>query len=160
MPRRLDAGGLLAALGGLVLLVSLFLDWYPAGSAWTLFELVDIVLAALAVAAIVAVLPLQWPGEPAAVGLVPDGWLPAIAAAALAIVFVSLINDPPAIRGASPELGGWIGLAGALLLTGGAVLGRARISVVVSMRSSERPPPPSAETEVRPTEPLDPRQRF
>jgi hypothetical protein len=31
---------------------------------------------------------------------------------------------------------------------------------VVSMRSSERPPPPSAETEVRPTEPLDPRQRF
>jgi hypothetical protein len=155
MPHRLDAGGILAALGGLALLVGLFFDWYPAGSAWTIFELVDIVLAALAVAAIVAVLPLRRPGEPAAVGLVPDGWLPAIAGAALVIVMVSLINDPPAVRGASPEVGAWIALAGALLLAAGAVLGRAKISVVVSMRSPERTPPPSAETQVRPTEPLD-----
>jgi hypothetical protein len=159
MPGRVDAGGVLAAFGGIVLLVSLFLDWYPAGSAWTLFELVDIVLAAIGLAALVAVLPLRRPGEPAAVGLVPDGWLPAIAGAALVIVVVSLINDPPAVRGAGPEAGAWIALAGALLLAAGAVLARAQISVVISTRAPERRPPPPAETGVRPTEPLDPGAR-
>jgi hypothetical protein len=153
MPRRLDAGGMLAALGGVMLLVSLFLDWYPRGSAWTIFELVDIVLAALAVAAIVAVLPLRRSGEPAAVGLVPDAWLPPIAAAAIVIVAVSLLNDPPPVAGASPEAGAWIGLAGALLMMAGAVLARARISLVVSTRAAEGAPP-RGPTEVRPTEPL------
>jgi hypothetical protein len=158
MPHRLDAGGVLAAIGGLALLVALFLDWYPSASAWTTFELVDIVLAALALAAIIVTLPVRRPGEPAAVGLVPDRWLPLIAGGALVIVAVSLINDPPAARGSSPEVGAWIALAGALLMTAGAVLARARISLVISMRSAERTPR-SAETEVRPTEPLGPDAR-
>ena len=51
--RRIDAGPLLALLGGLVLLVSLFLDFYePTFTAWEVFELLDLVLAALAVAVV------------------------------------------------------------------------------------------------------------
>ena len=47
-----EAGAAVAAVGALLLLVSLFLDWYGDGregySAWTLFELIDLVLAAIA----------------------------------------------------------------------------------------------------------------
>jgi hypothetical protein len=155
MPHRLDAGGVLAAIGGLVLIVSLFLDWYPGESAWTVFEALDIVLAVLGLAAIASVLPLRRPGEPAAVGLVPNGLLPALAGIALVIVVVSLVNDPPGARGGSPEAGIWIALAGALLLAAGALLSRAQISLVVGPRSPAAAPP-SAETSVRPTEPLAP----
>ncbi|MEA2356409.1 MAG: hypothetical protein QOD61_2538, partial [Solirubrobacteraceae bacterium] len=49
---RPDTGGLVAAVGGLLLLVSLFLDWYTLATftvtAWTAFEVWDLVLAALA----------------------------------------------------------------------------------------------------------------
>jgi hypothetical protein len=152
MPHRLDAGGVLAAIGGAVLVASLFIDWYPGESAWTVFETLDIVLALIALAAIASVLPLRRPGEPAAGGLVPGALLPVLAAAALVIVVVSLVNDPPAARGESPEAGVWIALAGALLLAAGALLGRAQVSLVVGARSAA--PPPSAETSVRPTEPL------
>jgi len=62
--RDLDGRRLLAGLGALALLISLFLDWYgqrhPIGSsggapdvgitAWTSFELIDILFAALALA--------------------------------------------------------------------------------------------------------------
>ena len=46
---------MLVALGALVLLISLFLDWYqPTVTAWEAFEVLDLLLAALGVAALVA----------------------------------------------------------------------------------------------------------
>ena len=51
-PRRLDAGAVVAAGGAVLLLISLFLDWYGDGglgySAWTVFEVIDLALAAIA----------------------------------------------------------------------------------------------------------------
>ena len=59
MTRRFDIGPLLVALGALVLLVGLFLDWYGGVNAWNSFELADVVLAALAAAGLVA--GAAWP---------------------------------------------------------------------------------------------------
>ena len=46
--RRFDIGPLIVAVGSLVLLVSLFLDWYGDQTAWGAFEVADVLIAALA----------------------------------------------------------------------------------------------------------------
>ena len=53
MSRRFEVGPILVALGALVLLVSLFLDWYGALTAWEAFEVVEVLLGSLAVTALV-----------------------------------------------------------------------------------------------------------
>jgi hypothetical protein len=50
---QLDPGPLVAAIGGALLIVSLFLDWYePAISGWTAFQTLDLALAGLGLAAL------------------------------------------------------------------------------------------------------------
>jgi len=89
--QKIDLGSGLVALGALVLLVSLFLEWYDIGaSAWDVFEVVDVLLAAAALAALAGV-----------VQTVRDGaaprWLPPVVLAALVLVIVSIIDRPPAV---------------------------------------------------------------
>ena len=138
MPERINGGQVLVVLGAIALLVSLFLNWFePSRSAWTVFEVWDLVLAAIAVAAIAATIPVRIggaTGEPA----VPARLLPALGIAALIIVFVALVNHPPAARGAGLEVGAWIALAGSIVLTTGAVLSRARISLVITLRATDQ----------------------
>ena len=76
--RRIEFAPILAAVGGIVLLVSLFLHWYqPALTAWTVFEVWDVVLAVLAVAGIwVAVASVAWEAS------ARDGALPLLGGAA------------------------------------------------------------------------------
>lgn len=139
MPERINGGQALVVLGAIALIVSLFLNWYePGRSAWTVFEVWDLVLAAIGVAAIAAVVPLRRTQE-ADQHLVPQSWLPVLGGAALVIVFVALVNHPPAARGVGPELGAWIALAAAIILVAGAVLSRARISLVITLRSTDQP---------------------
>jgi hypothetical protein len=140
MPERINGGQALVALGAVALIVSLFLNWYePGRSAWTVFEVWDIVLAAIAVAAIAAVIPARR-GSVVDEHLVPQAWRPVLGGAALVIVVVALVNHPPAARGAGPELGAWIALGAAILLATGAVLSRARISLVITLQSKDQGP--------------------
>jgi hypothetical protein len=136
--RLLDAGSLLIAVGALALAVSLFLDWYGIGfdqgvSAWTTFELVDLVLIGLALAALVAIAErfLVRDRPP----LLPT-WVHVVCGPiALVIVCVSLIDEPPAVGSAGTiEIGGWIAFAGAAVMTLGALLTRVRISLVIGAR--------------------------
>ena len=58
MRERFDAGTGLVAVGAVLLLVSLFIDWYdPGGDAWAVFESLDLVLAGVAVCGLLAVAP-------------------------------------------------------------------------------------------------------
>ena len=76
-----------------------------------MFEALDLVLAALAVAGMVAaVRPDVAP--PWAAVVVPG--------VAVFIVFVQLVNNPPAAGDANPAAGAWIALAGAFLMAAGA----------------------------------------
>jgi hypothetical protein len=157
----IDGGKVVIALGALLLLVSLFLNWYGFGrgpdgdgfSAWTAFELTDLILAVLAIAAIAAAV------EPfvRATPRLPERTGAIAGPIALILVAASLINEPPAAQGfdATIEIGAWLALAGAAIMCAGGLLAFNRISLVVTPR--ER----TGETRVHETEtrtlPADPK---
>lgn len=79
---RISVGEIVAAVGGLVLFVALFLNWFGGQSAWQLYNLVDIWLALIAIAAIVIALA---PAANAELG-VPTGVSALLGATALVIL--------------------------------------------------------------------------
>ena len=152
--RRFDIGPLIVALGSLVLLVSLFLDWYGDESAWGVFELADVLLAALAVTALVAALGMI----AESVAVLDRRWLPVATVAAALIVIAEIISPPPVVGGADPQEGAWLAFAAALVMLLGAVLSLGRVSFSFAIEGREprhrvaavdhRPPPTEAGTPV------------
>jgi hypothetical protein len=129
---RFDAGTGLVAVGAVLLLVSLFIDWYhPGGDAWAVFESLDVLLAGAAVCGLLAVAPRFGTG-----GL--GRALPLISAIAFAVVLVQLIDPPPVVRHSDLATGAWLALAATAIMTLGAILGAASISVTVDVRGRER----------------------
>lgn len=132
MRERFDAGTGLVAVGAVLLLVSLFIDWYhPGGDAWAVFESLDVLLAGAAVCGLLAVAPRFGTG-----GL--GRALPLISAIAFAVVLVQLIDPPPVVRHSDLATGAWLALAATATMTLGAILGAASISVTVDVRGRER----------------------
>ena len=130
MRERFDAGSGLVAVGAVLLLVSLFIDWYqPGGDAWVVFEWLDVALAGAAIACLFGIAP-RFTGLGRAV--------PIIALSALAVVIVQLISPPPAARGSNLDSGAWVALAATVLMALGASLAAASISVTVDVRERER----------------------
>jgi hypothetical protein len=143
----LDAGGLVAAAGALLLLVSLFLDWYgddgDGFSAWTLFEVIDLLLAGIALLAISTFLSREVDSR------LPQAPLLLLGGAALVLTASQLIDEPPAVALSEFDLqtGAWLALAGSALLLAGAFMSVARVSFSVEHREP-RPgsPPPETDT--------------
>jgi len=133
MKRRFEVGPILVALGALLLLVSLFLEWYGPLNAWEAFEVVEVMLAALAVAALVV----------AAGQLVPEldvgdrRWVPMIVVAIAVLVAAELVDPPPAAGDESIEQGAWLAFAAALVMLSGAVLTVGRISFAIAVEGRE-----------------------
>lgn len=132
--RRFDIGPIVLGLGSILVLVALFLAWYGDFTAWDVFEVTDILLAALAVA-----------GVAAAVGLlVPDAEymdrraVPWIVGATLVLVATELLNPPPASGGQDLSTGAWLAFAGAIVMVIGAVLSLARVSFAVAIEGRDR----------------------
>jgi hypothetical protein len=141
MPERINGGLALAAIGAIVLFVSLFLDWFePSRTAWTVFEINDLVLAALALLTIVIAASSIF--APTRAAYAPEGSIPWAGVGALIIVVATLIQHPPAALHSSPQIGAWLGLVGAGLITAGGFLLRARVSIVVTLRDRDRPRDP------------------
>jgi hypothetical protein len=129
---RFDAGTGLVAVGAVLLLVSLFIDWYrPGGDAWAVFEAIDLVLAAAAVSALLAMAPRLGNG-----GL--GRALPIISAAAFVVVAVQLIDPPPVVSDSDLQTGAWLALAATAVMAAGSLLGAASISITVDVRGRER----------------------
>jgi hypothetical protein len=126
---RFEAGAVLVAAGAVVLLISLFFDWYePGRSAWEVFEVWDLVLAALALTALWAVVERVWSTRPP-----PERWLLGPGIAALVIVVESLLNHPPAAIGAGPMAGIWLALGASMAMAIGAGMSIARVSVAIQI---------------------------
>ena len=132
MRERFDAGTGLVAIGAVLLLVSLFIDWYkPGGDAWAVFETLDLVLAGAAICGLLAVAPRFGTG-----GL--GRALPIITVAALVVVIIQLLDPPPVVRHSDLATGAWLALAATALMTGGALLTATSISITVDVRGRER----------------------
>jgi hypothetical protein len=145
--RRFEIGPLIVAVGSLVLLVSLFMDWYGGETAWGVFEVADVLLAALAIAALLAAL-----GQIAEeIGVLDRGWLPVTAVAAALLVIAEILSPPPVVGGADPQEGAWLAFASVLVMLLGTVLSLGRVSFSFAIEGREprhrvaavdhRPPP-------------------
>jgi hypothetical protein len=129
---RFDAGTGLVAVGAVLLLVSLFIDWYdPGGDAWAVFESLDVLLAGAAVCGLLAMAPRFGTG-----GL--GRALPLISVVAFAIVLGQLIDPPAVVNDSDLATGAWLALAATATMALGAILGAASISVTVDVRGRER----------------------
>jgi len=131
--RRIDIGPLIVAVGGLVLLVSLFLAWYGDQSAWGAFELADVLMAALAVAALVAAAGLIAPE----VAYLDRGWLLGLVLALTVLVVAEILSPPPAVGGADPQTGAWLAFASVLVMLVGTVLSMGRVSFSFAIEGRE-----------------------
>jgi hypothetical protein len=127
-----------------LLIVSLGLDWYGDYSAFTAFEVWDLVLLVLALLTF-ALLAVE-------LGLLRTALRPGtalvIGVAAVIIVVSQLINHPPAGTNLDEGTGLWLGLGGAVLMLAGAVLSTARLAISVEPRGrgasvTTAPPPPA-----------------
>jgi hypothetical protein len=131
--RQLALGPLVAAVGAVLLIVSLFLDWYEGITGFTVFEFIDLLLVLLAVATIVALAGGMGLFKPAPSPAVSLG----VALFTIFVVLTQIINDPPAVvgpGGRDQDLGIWLALSGAALMVAGAVLGYASISLAFEPR--------------------------
>jgi hypothetical protein len=134
MPRRFEVGPILVALGAIVLLVSLFMDWYGPLTAWEAFEVVEVLLAVLALAALAT----------AAGQLVPEieyverRWLPVIVFGISVLVAVELVDPPPAVGEDTLEEGAWLALGAALVMLAGAVLTFASVSLAIAVQGRDQ----------------------
>jgi hypothetical protein len=129
VPRRIDVGDVLAALGALLVWIGLFGEWFGGANGWEAFESLDLVLAALAAGALGA--------AAAGAGLLtaPSPRLLAPAGAVLLVIVVVQLMEPPPAFSEDDELGtgAWLGLVGAALVLLGGLLRVARVSVSVSV---------------------------
>src|SRR5215218_1901926 len=144
--RRFEIGPLIVAVGSLVLLVSLFMDWFAGETAWGAFEVADVLLAALAVAALLASLGMI----AEEIGVLDGRWLPAAVVAAALLVIAEILSPPPVVGGADPQEGAWVAFAAVLVMLVGTVLSLGRVSFSFAIEGREprrvaavdhRPPP-------------------
>jgi hypothetical protein len=147
---KIPVGPLVASIGAVLLIVSLFLDWYQTLTGWTVFEIVDLVLVGLALWTVFSL--------GGGLGIVKRSFHPAAALigtiVTLVIVVTQVINDPPAVAGGGgpdKEIGIWLALAGAGLMVAGALLATTHISLAVEARrrdaEPDEPTAPLARTE-------------
>ena len=137
MTRRFDIGPFVLALGALVLLVSLFLTWFDGQlvlNAWEAFEITDLLLAALAIAALVGAVGLLTPE----VDYVDRRFVPWIVAAAFVLVADQLIRPPAGLENDDLATGAWMALAAVIVMALGAVLSLTKVSFAVAVEGRDR----------------------
>lgn len=150
IPRHVEAGEVAVAVGGGLLAISLFLPWYGDGlTAWSVFEVMDLLLAVVAIGALLAVA-----GRVGARALVPVRLMPWATGVALLVVLGAVLNHPPAAFDQPPRVGIWLALAGALVMFAGAVLTEFGVSLSIRLERRagpddttvrEAPPPPATD---------------
>ena len=124
---------MIVAVGSIVLLVSLFPEWYGERNAWEAFEVTDVLIAAAAVAALAAAVGLIAPE----LAYADRRWLPAAALAAAVLVTAQILSPPPTAEESDVGPGAWLAFAAALAMLIGAVLSLGRISFSVAVEGRE-----------------------
>lgn len=141
-PQRFEGASLVALFGAVLLLVSPFLTWFdPGGSAWTLFEVVDLVIIFVAlyvgVTSVARLLAVHDGSDPRA--------MPIAGGVAFVVVVATMLEPPPLALDASLGFGAWLALFGATIILAAGLLELTRVSVTVSVgsRDGDAPQPPA-----------------
>jgi hypothetical protein len=116
--RRLRAGEWIAAVGGGLLLFSLFTAWYgePALDAWEAFAVNDVLLAIVAVSAL-ALLVITAIERVPAIPLALDALVAIAGKIAVLLVLIRMLAKPSGVSGL--DAGVWIALVGSLAIVAG-----------------------------------------
>ena len=114
--RRLRAGEWITTLGGVALLVALFLPWYDGASAWEELSVADILLCLVGLAA-VAVVPLTARETVPAVPLAVEALVAIAAKLALILVLFRVVWPPGQVD--ERDAGLWLALASAAVVVVG-----------------------------------------
>jgi hypothetical protein len=152
--RRLRVGEWALALSGVALLVSLFLPWYERGdssmSGWESFAVIDVLLAAVAAFALVAVVAAATqPTTALAISFESLSVIFGLVASVLALVRVLAVPDLGA-PGYGTAAGAYLGLAGSVGLAAGALVAirderLSRPGKITDVTGRPSPPPPEIE---------------
>ena len=134
---------LIAAGGGLLLFISLFLNWFGAegldvtASAWEAFDVIDVILAIIGLIA-VAVGAMLATGNTTNLPAAPAAIVTTAGVVAIAIVANWILDSPD---GTETKFGIWLALIATIaIIVGGRQLGAA--SAAPRTRVQEPPPPP------------------
>jgi len=115
-------------------LVALFLEWYGQLTAWDIFELADVLLAALAVAGLAAAVGLLTPDA----DYLDRRAIPWVVGAVFVLVLAELLNPPPTAGGQELATGAWLAFGGAIVMAVGAILSLGRVSFAVAVEGRDR----------------------
>ena len=130
MTRRIEVGPVLVGIAAILLLVSVFLDWYtPAVTGWDAFEVLDLALVGAGLTALVGAAGILAPDNAA----IERRWLSVVAGLVLVIVVSQILDPPPGVDG-DPDSGAWLALAAAIALSVGAALSLGRISFALTVQ--------------------------
>lgn len=138
MTRRFDIGPFILVVASLVLLVSLFLTWVNGNTvvgrlnAWELFEITDLLLAVLAIAAVVAAAGLILPD----IDYVDRHYIPWIVGAAFLLVVNHMLG--PSVGPRQLGTGVWVAFGATIAMIAGAVLSLTKVSVAVAVEGRDR----------------------
>lgn len=131
-----DKAPLIAAGGGVLLFISLFLTWAFEASAWETFDFVDVILALIGLIGI-AIGAMLATGNTMNLPSSPSGIVTAAGLIGFSIVAAFIIEFEE--RG----FGIFLGLIGTIaMLVGGTQLARAGTAPATRTRTTEPPPPP------------------
>ena len=146
MNTRGNNAPLIAAGGGLLLFISLFLDWFDVlGSAWEFMDIVDVLLALLALTA-VAIGAMLATGTAVNLPRTPGSIVTTAGIVAFTIVATFILE------GDEQKFGIFLGLIGAIaMIVGGTQLARDGAPVAPRTRTAEPPGPPPPPPPAAPT---------
>jgi hypothetical protein len=124
--RRVRTGELVSAAGAVVLLISMFLDWYGlsdplpfAANAWQAFGVVDLLLAVV-IALGLALLAFQFVGRGPALPVAIEVVTSTLALIALLLVAYRILNQPGPNDAVDVRFGAWLGLVAVAVVFWGA----------------------------------------
>jgi hypothetical protein len=146
LTRRFDIGPFVLALASLVLLVSLFLPWINGidpdeggpgpqdFNAWRTFEITDLVLAALAIAALVGAIGLITP----AVDYVERRFIPWIVGVAFVVMVNEILAPTGTIGTGDLGTGAWIAFGATIVMALGTLLSLGKVHFAVAVEGRDR----------------------
>ena len=131
---KMSQGQMVAAAGGVLLIIALFLSWEEGASAFDLFSGMDIIMLIIAIVAVV------W-GVAAGMGAATPPMLSGLLVGLLGVAALGFILGFD-LEAEDADIGAWLALVASIVVVWGALAGGRR--PVTSASSPPSSPPPSA----------------